>query len=139
MSYASCEHWRTRAFGPRVAGGIQVYSVAGVQVYHVAGGVQVYSVTNCSTCCFLLHLQGCNYPKLYKGAEFGLDIPIQRTITTDRQTDRHTNNNCDLVIQVYCYHANTTVDKLNRFDKTKILTITIIRKTISRMKNKQIM
>ena len=34
---------------PRVAEGIQVYSVA--------GGVQVYSVANYSTCCFLLHLQ----------------------------------------------------------------------------------
>ena len=67
---------RARAIGPRVAGGIQVYSVAGgiqvysvaggiqvysvaggMRVYSVAGGVQVYSVTNYSTCCFLLHLQ----------------------------------------------------------------------------------
>ena len=34
---------------PRVAEGIQVYSVV--------GGMQVYSVANYSTCCFLLHLQ----------------------------------------------------------------------------------
>ena len=45
-------HVRTRAFGPRVAGDVPVYSIA--------GGVQVYSVTNYSTCCFWLHL---NYPK----------------------------------------------------------------------------
>ena len=49
---------RTRAFDPRVAGGMQVYHVAeGLQVYSVAEGVQVYSVINDSTCCFLLHLQ----------------------------------------------------------------------------------
>ena len=63
---------RTRAFDPRVAEGMHVYSVAegmqvysvaiGVQMYSVTGGIQVYSVTNYSTCCFLLHLQ---LPKNY--------------------------------------------------------------------------
>ena len=53
----------------------------------VAGGMQVYSVTNYSTCCFLLHLQLFkNYIKELSG--------LQRTLTTDKQTD----NNCDLVI-----------------------------------------
>ena len=57
-----------------VAEGIQVYSVAGgIQVYSVVGGIQVYSETNYSTCFFLLHLQ---LSKIYKGAEFGFNIPF---------------------------------------------------------------
>ena len=57
-------------------------------MYYAAGGVPVYSVTNYSTC---------NYPKLYKGAEF--DSTFQSAYLNNGQTD----NNCDLVIQWYLY------------------------------------
>ena len=81
-----------------VTGGMQVhYVTGGMHVYSVAGGVrvQMYSVTNYSTCYFLLHLQQFkNYIK-----ELSLDsLSIKPTLATDKQTNRQTDDNCDLVI-----------------------------------------
>ena len=74
---------RNEARGPRVAGGVQVYSVV--------GGIQVYSVTNYSTCCFLLHLQlSKNYIK-----ELSLTQHSNTAYLNNGQTDKRTRNNCD--------------------------------------------
>ena len=59
-------------------------------MYSVAGGVQVYYVTNYSTCCFLLHLQlSKNYIK---------ELNSDSTFHSTYLSNRHTDNNCDLVI-----------------------------------------
>ena len=66
-------HVRTRGFGPRVA-----------------GDMQVYSVTNYNTCCFLLHLQlSKNYIK-----ELSWTQHSNTTYLNNGQTDK----NCDLVV-----------------------------------------